>query len=72
MTLLGAFGSTEILMILIVLLFVLLFPILALVDIVKSKFEGNTKLIWVIIVVFVNIIGAILYFAIGKKQKLKD
>lgn len=72
MTLLGAIGGTEILLILIILLLVLLFPILALVDIVNSKFEGNTKLIWVIIVVFVNIIGAILYFTIGKKQKLKD
>jgi hypothetical protein len=49
-----------------------LIPIVALVDIVKSKFEGNTKLIWVIIVVFVNVLGAILYFTIGKNQKIKD
>lgn len=72
MTLLGAIGGTEILVILIVLLFVLLLPILAIIDIMKSRFEGNIKLIWVIIVIFVNIIGAILYFTIGKNQKIKD
>jgi apolipoprotein N-acyltransferase len=54
------------------LLFGLLFPILALIDILKSKFEGNTKLIWVILVVFTNIIGAILYYLIGKNQKIKE
>ncbi len=65
-TLFIALGIFEIL---IFVLFLLL-PILALLDILKSKFNGYDKLIWVIIVVFANIIGAILYYFIGKKQKI--
>ena len=65
-------GLNEVFLILFVLIFVLLFPIIALVDILKSKFEGNNKLIWIIVVVFVNIIGAMLYFTIGRKQKIND
>ncbi len=68
----GALGLTEFLLILFVVIFGLLLPILALVDIVKSKFEANTKLIWVIIVVFVNVLGVILYFTIGRSQKIDD
>ena len=48
----------------------MLLPLLALIDIVKSDFEGNNKLMWALIVVFVNFIGAILYFAIGRNQKI--
>lgn len=70
MILLKIIGSLEILLILMALL-ALLLAILALVDIVKNKFEENSKLIWVIIVIFTNIIGVILYFTIGRKQKIK-
>ncbi len=70
MTLLGIIGPTELIIILIVGLFFFLIPLLALVDIVRSKFEGNMQLIWVIIVVFFNVIGSILYFIIGQKQKI--
>lgn len=55
-----------------ILIAVLLFPIWALIDILKSKFEGNTKLIWIMLVVFTNLIGTILYFIIGKNQKIKE
>ena len=49
----------------------LLLTVFALVDIVRSKFEGNhTKLIWVIVVIFVHLLGPILYFTIGRKQKI--
>ena len=44
--------------------------IIALIDILKSKFEGNNKIVWVIVVMFLNLIGAILYFTIGRKQKI--
>jgi len=46
-------------------------PIIALIDIIKNKFEGNNKIIWVLVVLFLNLIGAILYFTIGRNQKLK-
>ncbi|GAB4020853.1 PLDc N-terminal domain-containing protein [Spirosoma koreense] len=49
----------------------LLLPLIALIDVVRSEFQGpNDKLIWVIIIVFLNIIGAILYFAIGRNQRI--
>lgn len=72
MTILGLFGSAEIMIVLIVLLFIFILPLIALVDILKSNFEGNTKLIWVIVVIFLSLIGAILYFLIGKNQKIID
>jgi len=42
----------------------------ALVDILKGKFEGNTKLIWILVILFLPILGPILYFLIGRKQKI--
>lgn len=52
-------------------LFLMLIPIIALVDIIKSDFEGNNKLLWVIIVLLANVLGAILYFLIGRDQKIR-
>jgi len=51
-----------------IVLFIL--PIIALIDIVKYEFKGNNKLIWVIIVVFLSFPGIILYYAIGRSQKI--
>ncbi|MDP3180508.1 MAG: PLDc N-terminal domain-containing protein [Bacteroidota bacterium] len=70
MTLLGVFGPPELILILFVAVILFLLPLLALIDIVRSRFEGNLQLIWVIIVIFFNILGAVLYFIIGKNQKL--
>jgi hypothetical protein len=47
---------------------VILFPLTAIIHIMKSEFKGNDKLIWVIIILFMPIIGSILYFAIGKSK----
>lgn len=69
MTLSSIIGAQEIIVILMVAAFVFLIPIWALVDIVRGKFKGNMQLIWVIIVVCLNLIGAVLYFGIGKNQK---
>jgi len=70
MALLGIIGSAELVIILFVGLFLFLLPLIAIVDIIRSKFEGNMQLIWVIIVVFFNVIGTILYFIIGRNQKI--
>jgi hypothetical protein len=54
-------------------IFVLIFFIpwiIAFIDILKSEFEGNNKLIWLLAVILVPFIGALLYFFIGKKQKI--
>lgn len=60
-------GPIEILL----LAFVIILPLAALIDILISEFEGGNKLIWVVVVLFANIIGAILYFLIGQKQKMR-
>jgi hypothetical protein len=55
--------------ILIIAFFVLLW-VSAFVDILKSNFKKNNKLIWIIIIVLIPILGAILYFMMGRKQKI--
>lgn len=45
--------------------------IFAFVDILRSQFESNNKLIWLLAVIFVPLIGSIAYFIIGRKQKVK-
>ncbi len=67
----GIIGSQEIVVILLIVIVTLLFPVLALIDILKNEFEGNNKLIWILVVLFLWIIGAVLYYFIGRKQKIK-
>ena len=52
-------------------LFALLLPIIALIDILRSDFKGNDKIIWVLLVIFMNLLGTLLYFIIGSRQKIK-
>jgi len=63
-------GQTEIIFIVIILLFVLILPIIALIDVLKNKFEGNNKIIWVLLIVFLGVLGTTLYYFIGRKQKI--
>ena len=44
--------------------------IIAFIDILKNEFEGSNKLIWLLAVIFVPVIGSIVYFMIGKKQRI--
>lgn len=72
---LGSLGTGEMVFILLSLMlsmFVFIIPILiALIDILKSEFEGNDKIVWLLVVIFLNFLGALLYYFIGRKQKLK-
>lgn len=43
----------------------------AIIDIIKSDFSGNNKIIWLLIVILVPLLGIILYAFIGRKQKTK-
>lgn len=45
--------------------------IYSLVDILKSSFDNNNKLIWLLVVLLVPFLGSILYLFIGRKQKIK-
>jgi len=49
----------------------LLLPIIAIIDIVNSKFEGNDSLLMVLIVIFIPF-GSILYFVIAPSRKIRN
>ena len=65
-------GTPEIILLIIVFLVLFLIPIFAVIDILRSEFTDNNKIIWLLVVIFLCLIGAILYFAIGQKQKIKN
>jgi len=49
----------------------LLLPIVTLINLLKSRFANNDKLVWTIVVVFLPFIGSLLYWMIGRKQKIE-
>ena len=55
---------------LILILFVVMPTIIALIDILRNEFSGNNKIIWLLVVLLGCFLGALLYFIIGRKQKL--
>lgn len=57
------------LMIFVVFTFVLYIYIL--IDILKHEFTGYNKIIWIIVLIFFPILGAILYLVFGKSQRIK-
>ena len=63
------FGVVEILVIFFV-LFGSIPSILALFDILRSEFVGNNKLLWLLVVLVFPLFGALLYFVLGRKQKV--
>jgi hypothetical protein len=67
--------SLSVIHLIIVSIFILLpsiFWIIALIDILKSDFrDTNGKIIWALVVIFLPVIGSILYFLIGKSQKIQ-
>ncbi|MEE4000019.1 PLD nuclease N-terminal domain-containing protein [Tenacibaculum sp. FZY0031] len=71
MTYLGMIGVWQLILILVVVLLGILPSIIALFDILKSEFKGNNKIVWVFVVLLTNFFGAILYFLIGREQKIK-
>jgi preprotein translocase subunit YajC len=56
-------------LILIVLPFI--FWLWALIDILKNDFKGSNKIVWLLLVIFIPVLGFVLYFLIGKKQKIQ-
>jgi len=52
-----------ILLFLIIGLFLFIFWICMLVDAIQRKFKGsNDKLVWVLVLIFTNLIGAVIYY----------
>ena len=68
-------GATEFVIVLIIVLFLGILPFIlwiwALIDILKNEFTGDNKIIWMLVVVLVPLVGFILYFFIGRDQKVK-
>jgi hypothetical protein len=51
----------------------LLLPVLViwtLIDILKSEFSGNNKIVWILVVMFLPFLGSLLYLGIGRNQKI--
>lgn len=65
----GSLGGFEIIMFVIILVLFIVW-LGSLVDVLKSEFEGNNKIVWVLVVILLNLIGAILYLSIGRQQKV--
>lgn len=65
----GSLALLELLFFLLILFIPFVLFLIALIDILKNSFKENiNKLIWVIIV-FIPILGPILYYFVGRKQK---
>lgn len=56
--------------ILFVIIFVILLPLAALISVLSNQFRGNDKIIWVLVVLLVPVLGSILYFLIGRKNRI--
>lgn len=56
-------------MVFVVFTFVLYIYIL--IDILKHEFTGYNKIIWILVLIFFPVIGAILYLVLGRGQRIK-
>lgn len=55
----------------ITLLVILIIWIGVLVDILRNQFSDNNKLIWLLVVLFLPLVGPLLYLMMGRNQKIK-
>ena len=67
---LGGIGTGELILIF-VLLCALAFPLVMLINALKSTFrDSTTKLIWVLVILCVPFFGALIYFIVGRNQRI--
>ncbi|MBT3243854.1 MAG: hypothetical protein HN352_11920 [Bacteroidetes bacterium] len=64
----GFLGGVSLLVLFIMGILFFLLPIIALISIVRHDFDGNNKLIWIIVIIFLPYMGSILYFLFGRSQ----
>ena len=48
----------------------LFFWLFCVIDVLRNSFNGNDKLIWILVLIFVPILGPFLYFFIGRKKRI--
>ena len=53
-----------------VVLFIILLPLMALISVLTSEFQGNDKIMWVLIIIFLPFLGSVLYFLIGRDRRI--
>ncbi|MBY0539911.1 MAG: PLDc N-terminal domain-containing protein [Campylobacterales bacterium] len=52
-------------------IFTFILYIYILIDILKHEFTGYNKIIWILVLVFFPVLGAILYLVLGRSQRIK-
>lgn len=67
----GLFGIAILIQLLIFIAVAVLF-LVSLIEILRNDFEGNNKLLWVLVVLLLPILGPILYFVLGRSQRIKN
>jgi uncharacterized membrane protein len=46
-------------------------PLIAVIDLVGREFQGTDKVFWVLVVLFLPLLGSILYFVVGRERGIK-
>ena len=67
----GLFTGLGLLFSIFIFLFIAFLWIIALVDILRSEFRGNDKVVWVLVVIFFPFLGSLLYFLVGRPRKIR-
>lgn len=49
-------------------LIILILDIVAIVDVLKSSMDTGKQALWIILIIFLPVVGMVLYFLIGKKK----
>jgi uncharacterized RDD family membrane protein YckC len=67
----GIMGLAVLLVLWILFVAVFVLWLWAMIDILKNEFTGSNKLIWLLVVMLLPFIGMVLYWLIGRDQKIK-
>ena len=54
----------------IIVFIILVFWVFCIIDVLRNSFNGNDKLIWILVLLFVPFLGPFLYLLIGRKKRL--
>lgn len=65
-----AFLGGSLFLILMVALFIVLLPLMALISVLTNEFRGNDKILWVLVIIFLPFLGSVLYFLIGRDRRI--
>jgi hypothetical protein len=71
------FGMPDVGEWIIILVFIIAFglltvlPLIAVIDLVGREFQGTDKVFWVLVVLFLPLLGSILYFVVCRERGIK-